>query len=289
LKQPDKQVPANDHQFLTRSRLVVLIVTCSAVALVGCSAPPAPGHVPDPDYWPTAQWRTSTPEALGLDSGKLADMLAAVGERGIPIHSLQVIRNGYLALDAYFYPYDRHDLHDTASVTKSVTATLVGMAVAKGFVPSVKTPILSLFPGKVVANRDPGKEAITVEDLLTMRPGLACEEVPGEPTLREMRQRPDWVQFMLDRPMARASGKKFVYCSPGMHVLSAALTHATGETALDFARHQLFAPLGIQDVAWPADAQGNNFGWAISIFIRSTWPSSGSSICTRAGGTDSRS
>jgi CubicO group peptidase (beta-lactamase class C family) len=76
-----------------------------------------------------------------------------------------------------------------------------------------------------------------------------------------MRQRPDWVQFMLDRPMAHASGEKFVYCSPGMHVLSAALTHATGMTALDFARQALFAPLGIQDIAWPADPQGNSFGW----------------------------
>src|SRR5438105_14831230 len=97
--------------------------------LVGCSAQPAvPVHLPDPDYWPTAQWRTSTPEAQGLDSGKLADMMTVARERGIPIHSLQVIRNGYLALDASFYPYDRHDLHDTASVTKSVTATLVGIA-----------------------------------------------------------------------------------------------------------------------------------------------------------------
>jgi hypothetical protein len=85
-------------------------------------------------------------------------MLTAVRRRGIPIHSLQVIRNGYLALDAYFYPYDRHDVHDTASVTKSVTATLVGMAVANGLVPSVKTPLLSLFSGRVVANRDPRKE-----------------------------------------------------------------------------------------------------------------------------------
>jgi CubicO group peptidase (beta-lactamase class C family) len=192
---------------LARSGFVVLALLGGTPTLVGCSTPPAPIHVSDPMYWPTAEWRKSAPEAQGLDSEKLADMLDAVRTRGIPIHSLQVIRNGYLALDTYFYPYNSHDLHDTASVTKSVTATLVGIAVAQGLVPSVTTPLLSMFPGRAIASRDSTKDAVTLEDLLTMRPGLACEEVPGEPTLHEMRQHADWLQFMLDRPMARASGR----------------------------------------------------------------------------------
>ena len=87
---------------------------------------------PEPAYWPTSGWRTSTPEAQGFDSAKLADVLTVVRDRHIPIHSLQIVRNGYLILDAYFYPYDRRSLHDLASVTKSVTATLVGMASAQG-------------------------------------------------------------------------------------------------------------------------------------------------------------
>ena len=238
------------------------ILTYCVLTVAACSAPPSPPvHVPAPEYWPTAEWRTSTPESQGIDSRKLVDMLDGIREHGIPIHSVQVIRNGYVVLDAYFYPYNGHDTHDVASVTKSVTSTLIGLAVEKGFIASVSTPIVSLFPGRSIANRDAAKDAITVEHLLTMQPGLACEETPDEPTLREMRQKPDWVQFMLDRAMARRSGEKFVYCSPGMHLLSAALTKATRETALDFARQNLFDPLGIQDAAWAADPQGNNFGW----------------------------
>ena len=138
---------------LARSGFVVLALVGGTPTLVGCSTPPAPIHVSDPIYWPTAEWRKSAPEAQGLDSEKLAAMLDAVRTRGIPIHSLQVIRNGYLALDTYFYPYNSHDLHDTASVTKSVTATLVGIAVAQGLVPSVTTPLLSMFPGRAIASR----------------------------------------------------------------------------------------------------------------------------------------
>jgi beta-lactamase family protein len=69
------------------------------------------------------------------------------------------------------------------------------------------------------------------------------------------------VQFTLDRPMVAEPGTTFSYCSPGMHLLSAVLTRATGMSELDFARRNLFEPLGIRDVIWPADPQGLNHGW----------------------------
>jgi hypothetical protein len=70
----------------------------------------------------------------------------------------------------------------------------------------------------------------------------------------------DWVQFTLDREVVWEPGTHFVYCSPGMHLLSAVLQKATGMTALDFARQNLFEPLGIRDVIWPTDPQGYNTG-----------------------------
>jgi len=67
---------------------------------------------------------------------------------------------------------------------------------------------------------------------------------------------PDWVQFALDRPMASEPGARFVYDSPGMHLLSAILQEATGMTAMEYAEENLFEPLGITDVHWVADPQG---------------------------------
>jgi hypothetical protein len=69
------------------------------------------------------------------------------------------------------------------------------------------------------------------------------------------------VQFALDLPMAAEPGTTFSYCSPGMHLLSAILTQATGRTALDYGREKLFAPLGISEVIWDADPQGITRGW----------------------------
>lgn len=154
-----------------------------------------------------------------MDSERLADALDFIHENAIPIHSLQIVRNGYLILDAYFYPFDGNSIHDGASVTKSVMATLIGIAIDQGYIASVGESVVSLFPDRDISNRDAAKEALTVEDLLTMQPGLECDPEPGEPTLHQMRQSPDWVQFMLDRPIVGRTGERFVYCSPGMHLL----------------------------------------------------------------------
>ncbi len=82
-----------------------------------------------------------------------------------------------------------------------------------------------------------------------------------ESTLDVMRATSDWVQSAIDRPMVSEPGKKFCYDSPGMHLLSAILQQATGMTALDFARQNLFEPLGIHNVIWETDPQGYTRGW----------------------------
>jgi hypothetical protein len=122
-------------------------------------------------------------------------------------------------------------------------------------------PLVSFFPDRTIANRDARKEAITVRHLASMSSGLDCTAEYDEATLREMQASPDFVQFTLDRPMIDEPGNRFIYCSPGMHLLSAVLQQATGMTALDFARQHLFEPLGIHDVIWPADPQGVTHGW----------------------------
>jgi hypothetical protein len=76
-----------------------------------------------------------------------------------------------------------------------------------------------------------------------------------------MTSQPDWVQAALDREMAHDPGTVFCYDSPGMHLLSAILQEATGMTALDYARQNLFGPLGIQEVIWDSDPQGYSQGW----------------------------
>jgi CubicO group peptidase (beta-lactamase class C family) len=210
------------------------------------------------------EWRSSTPEEHGVDSALLADALIAIRDQIPYIHSVTVVQDGSLVLDAYFYPYDGSSPHDVASVTKSITTTLVGIAVDQGLL-SLDDSVLSFFADREIANRDERKERITVGDLAAMTSGLACEAEPDEPTLAAMEASPDYVQFALDLPMAAEPGTTFAYCSPGTHLLSAILTQATGVTEFEFAQRELFGPLGFGTVYWPEDPQGFSHGWGDAV------------------------
>ncbi|MBN1200625.1 MAG: serine hydrolase [Anaerolineae bacterium] len=245
---------------MPRKPTVLLLTLSLMLAALGPVMPVAAQG--GPDYWPTDGWQFSTPEEQGMDSDKLADALAFLLEQDdYTIHSLTVVRNGYMVVDAYFYPFEPDALHDIASVTKSFTATLIGIAIQQGYLPGVEEPVLSFFIDREIANVDANKEAQTIKDLLTMRTGFACDASNGEITLQQMLASPEWVQFTLDLPMLGAPGEVWEYCSPGVHLLSAIVTYASGLPLWDFAQMTLFDPLGFDDSLWPADAYGYTYGW----------------------------
>jgi CubicO group peptidase (beta-lactamase class C family) len=208
---------------------------------------------------PSPDWPRATPESVGMDSSALVEMLGFVQERQIPVHSIQIVRDGQLVLDSYFFPYDGRTRHDVASVTKSITSLLVGLAIDRGQIRDVKQRIIDFFPSESPVTRVQGLQ--TIEHLLTMQSGWDCGFEPNEGRLSEMRETPDWVRFMLNLPMVAEPGTRWGYCSGNCHVLSAVLTQTTGTNALAFAREQLFAPLEIRDAYWVQDPQGRNHGW----------------------------
>jgi CubicO group peptidase (beta-lactamase class C family) len=231
------------------------VLACACVMICGgCSSCTSDSATPD------TSWSTAPPEEQGFESAMLAVVVEQIDEQELPIDSLQVVRNGVLILDAYFYPYLGDRAHDVASVTKSMTSTLVGIAIDQGLL-SLDQKIVLSFPDLVPAPPSDGKADIELRHLLTMTSGLDCGRTPGEPELFEMMRSDDFVKYALELPMAVPPGAEFAYCSPGSHVLSAMIAEATGSSALDFAWDNLFGPLGILDARWPQDPQGVNHGW----------------------------
>ncbi|CAG0937233.1 6-aminohexanoate-dimer hydrolase [Thermoflexales bacterium] len=217
--------------------------------------------------WPTTAWSTSAPEAQGLDAPKLAEMLAAIEQRQLDLHSLLIIRNGYLVSETYFGSYQADTRHQLYSCTKSFIATLVGIALDKGYLEGTDQRILDFFPAHQFANLDEQKSAMTLEDTLTMRTGLAWQE--GDPAYRELFMSADWLKTVLDKPMDSAPGSEFNYCSGCSHVLSAVLHQATDTNPRDFADQHLFKPLGISNVRWDSDAEGIPVGgWGLQLTPR---------------------
>jgi len=219
----------------------------------------APVPVANPVTWPTNAWPSSAPEAQGVDSGRLADALAEIHARHIPIHSLLIERHGTIVLDSYFYPFADHKAHNVYSVTKSVTSMLVGIAMAQHRLADLNAPIFSLLP--LQTSDDPRKAHITLANLLSMTSGLDCRGDGNTSLLQQMLRSPHLAAYMLGRPATAEPGKVFDYCGGNSEVVSAVLTERTGSSALEFARQELFAPLGITKVAWSTDSDRVSHGW----------------------------
>jgi len=200
-------------------------------------------------------WRDASPESRGLDASVLADAVDWAREADGGLHSIVIVRHDRVVLRACFWPYDCQALHELASVTKSVTSTLLGIAEERGLVAS-EDRLTRWFPEHADMLEKTGKGNITLAHLAAMTAGFDCGKVPGELELRAMQASADWVQYALDLPVAAAPGAEWAYCSSATHLLAAALTRAVGGDLEDFAEESLFAPLGITTHEWPRDPQG---------------------------------
>ena len=247
------------HHAMRLPLFQVAVGVCLAIGGVTAQSPmPA-------TYWPGVEWRRATPESQGLDSQALASAIAQVREKQWGIHSLLVVRHGFVVADADFYPYRSTVPHDVASVTKTITSTLTGVAVANRVL-RLDQPVLWFFPKESPADADERKRAITVENLLRMESGLDCGFLPGEQELERMKRSANWVAFALALPMKYDRGTRPSYCSPGYHLLGSVIGAAAKTSELEFGRKSLFNPLDIKDVVWGDDPQGRSHGWGDSHF-----------------------
>lgn len=235
---------------------------------------------------PTNGWRLAEPSAVGLDLKVLAALDAdlAAGQYGF-VDSLLVIRCGkqayartyshdygkiygelakkagplnhdvngpYNYFSSEFHPYYRHgDLHTMQSVSKTVTSITIGIARGrKEFPVDLDAPILKFFGDYHIANVDERKRRITLRNLLTMTAGLEWnEDLPyNDPNNSAdlMEATHDWVQYVINQPMAAEPGKVFVYSSGVTELLAHIFKRVTGRNVDEYAADYLFKPLDIR-------------------------------------------
>jgi CubicO group peptidase (beta-lactamase class C family) len=184
-----------------------------------------------------------------------AAALALAGE--LPrLHSLLVSVRGEMVLERYFNGARATRPANVKSVSKSIVSALVGIAIARGTMPSVETPISTWFP-ELKKSAEPRKAAITVEDLLTMRSGLESTSNRNYGAWVNSR---NWVQYALSRPLLAPPGTVMDYSTGNTHLLSAILTRASNTSTWQFAQDALARPLGFTLARWPRDPQGIYFG-----------------------------
>ncbi len=201
----------------------------------------------------------SSPEQQGMSSLVLDSMMLFIKNTNQNIHHLTIIRNNQTVLDADTYPYSSQYLHDLASVTKSFTSLLIGIAIDKGFIKDENEPVLKFFTEINAHNRL--LDSLRIKDLITMRSGFDCGAEDGEKALSNMRKSNNWVKFVFDLPMTSRPGEKFSYCSCNFYLLGEIIYRTTKLIPHEFAKKYLFNPLQISDTKWLTNYKGMNHGW----------------------------
>jgi CubicO group peptidase (beta-lactamase class C family) len=222
----------------------------------------------------TVSWDKVAPEAAGFaaslerkfDAGVEADLLRN-------FHALAMSRNGKLVFERYFAGRDEawgddlghvefgpDTLHDLRSVTKSITSLVYGIALEKGLVPALDSPVVDGFPEYPDLVADPERRKITVEHTFNMTMGLEWDENRPytDPLNSEIaiEMAPDRYRFILERPIVEAPGQRWIYSGGAVALIGALITRGTKQSLTDFAREHLFGPLGIDDFFWCAGADG---------------------------------
>jgi len=181
-----------------------------------------------------------------------ADVISA-GEDIPQLHSLLVNWHGRMLLEHYFNGTLATNLANLKSASKSVLSALIGIAIDRGILPGLDTPISKYFPDLT----DPDKQKITIQDLLSMRSGLQSTSNVNYGTWVAS---PDWIRYVLARPLDAQPGERMIYSTGNTHLLSAILTEAAHESTWQFAQEALAKLLGFDLPRWSTDPQGIYFG-----------------------------
>jgi len=204
-------------------------------------------------------------EKDGLQTGLLKDvfkntepilqMVKEIIKGNYPdVHSVLIYKNDKLILEEYFYGYDRNTPHQLRSATKPFIGALVGITVDRGIIGSEEDKLLPYFKSKYnkIDHLDDRKKEITIADFLMYRHGMDCDNNNSESIGNEqsMMGSSDWVKYTLDLPMINAAGTTSSYCTGCALTLGSLIEIAANQNIENFAKDNLFAPMGITNYNW---------------------------------------
>jgi CubicO group peptidase (beta-lactamase class C family) len=237
--------------FLTVSVILTLIT------LIGCA--PRTEVLKTIKYAPVQRndWNVSTPAEQELDPMLVAEMYYNAAKLET-IHSLLVIKNGYLVAEDYFNGGSIDQKDRLQSATKSITSALVGIALDQGLLLSVDQKMLEFFPEISDQITDPRKKQITIQHLLQMRAGYPWEET--HPDLWKGLLSGHYPPLIEGIPLINDPGTRFHYSNLSSDWLGIIVDRTSGMNLKAFAEKNLFSPLGIKAGEWGQDAEGHNNG-----------------------------
>ena len=202
---------------------------------------------------------------ININDSILNDLTLKIKAQYYPnIHSVLIAKNGELIYEEYFEGTDQNygkelgirkftdtTIQDVRSVTKSIIATLVGIAIEKKLIESVDQPISDFFPEILFTGN---KSNWTIEHFLTMTTGLDWnEKIPynnPENDETQMTYSKEPIKYVLNKELRSEPGKEFNYSGGATQVLSEIIERTSKMGIEEFAEENLFQPLEITNYEW---------------------------------------
>lgn len=205
----------------------------------------------------------STPEAEGVPSGAIQTLVDAINADSLAdAHGIMVLRHGKVIAEGYWKPYAAIYPHQLYSLSKSVTATAVGMLVDEGRL-SIDEALTDIFSENAPAERTHPVYSLTVRNLLNMSTGSLFNEAGSALGA-------DWVDEFMRAGVKFPAGTAFDYNSMNTYILASVVRRKTGQTLTEYLTPRLFEPLGIAEHEWETAPDGTEKGgWGLMLTLES--------------------
>jgi CubicO group peptidase (beta-lactamase class C family) len=207
-------------------------------------------------------WDVSSLSDEGIDKGAIEEISGLIADIDSydNVLSMLIVKNGKLVHEVYSPYCQRNTLHWMASITKTVTSTLIGIAIDKEFIASFETKLYELLPQFADDFKDPEKKKIAVKHIMSMTSGIDWNERVSynnpQNSEWQMVETEDWMSYVVSHPISDEPGKIFNYNTGGIHLLSAVIRSVSGLYAHQFAEKYLLHPMGIYAYQWNKDPMG---------------------------------
>ncbi len=174
-------------------------------------------------------------------------------------NALIIIKNDEIVFERYFNNTDRDTHFISMSMAKSITSTLIGMAIDDGHIASLDDPLVEYVPELA----ESGYDGVTIREALLMRSGVDRNERYDFGSESQMQQLHDaavvenrirFVEPALELPRIHEPGRVFNYSTVETAVLGWVLERAVGQPLPAYMSERWWKPAGMESYGfWITD------------------------------------
>jgi CubicO group peptidase (beta-lactamase class C family) len=169
--------------------------------------------------------------------------------------ALMVLHNGQVRLERYGLDFESEGRWTSFSVAKSLTSTLVGMAVRDGHIKSMDDKVSDY----IAEMKGSAYDDVSIRQLLTMTSGVAWNENYDDPksdVAQFNNHKPKdgedaVVSYLRKLPRAVPAGTRWLYSTGETNLVGVLVARATKKTLSDYLSEKIWRPAGMaQQATW---------------------------------------